>query len=62
MKLLALTCLMCVIASILYGWFTAWMDRRRQREHQRLLDEYRRNPHDPRWVKDDVMTDDSLPF
>ena len=40
----------------------AWMERRRMREHQRLMDEYSKNPNDSKWIKDDVMSDDSLPF
>lgn len=40
----------------------ACMERRRMREHQRLMDEYSKNPDDPKWVKDDVMSDDNLPF
>ena len=62
MKLFILAFAICIIALAMDAWFTTWMERRRMRDHQRLMDEYSKNPRDLKWVKDDVMSDDSLPF
>ena len=51
-----------IVSVIVFSIFNVYLDRKRWAEWQQRMAEFSLDPDNPKWVKDDVETDDTLPF